>query len=237
MTWSDVYNGSSKTISSLAKGLEIGPGFRPAHRKPMLGRRSLLKGSLLSGSAFFFHFAGVAWPSSLRTQQKDPSRNGKLLGTLAFIDEGPVPVDLPQGSELDGRLYSDLLTLEPENTITLTEKFYIRTRASELLPDPATWQVKLGGLIDRPMNLGIESLGKTAKPMGTHLMECAGNVRLARFGLLSVGSWGGIPVPEILEHAKAKPAAARVLVSGFDRYAHESRTSVPGASRTLTREQ
>src|SRR2546429_703056 len=109
MTWSDVYNGSSKTISSLAKGLEIGPGFRPAHRKPMLGRRSLLKGSLLSGSAFFFHFAGVAWPSSLRTQQKDPARNGKLLGTLDFIDEGPGPLDLPQGSELDGRLYSDLV--------------------------------------------------------------------------------------------------------------------------------
>ena len=230
MTWSDVYNGSSKTISSLAKGLEIGPGFRPAHRKPMLGRRSLLKGSLLSGSAFFFHFAGVAWPSSLRTQQKDPARNGKLLGTLDFIDEGPGPLDLPQGSELDGRLYSDLSTLEPENPITLTEKFYIRTRASELLPDPLTWQVKLGGLIDRPTNLGIESLRKAAKPMGTHLMECAGNVRQAKFGLLSVGEWAGVPVSEILDKAKAKSGTARVLISGFDRYATESRTSIPGAS-------
>ncbi len=203
----------------------------------MLTRRSLLKASLFSGSAFVFDFPGVAWPSSLRTQQKDPSRNGKLLGTLAFIDEGPVPVDLPQGSELDGRLYSDLLTLEPENTITLTEKFYIRTRASELLPDPATWQVKLGGLIDRPMNLGIESLGKTAKPMGTHLMECAGNVRLARFGLLSVGEWAGVLVSEILDQAKAKSRTARVLVSGFDRYASESRTSIPGASWVFSREQ
>ena len=104
----------------------------------MLTRRSLLKASLFSGSAFVFDFPGVAWPSSLRTQQKDPSRNGKLLGTFAFIDEGPVPVDLPQGSELDGRLYSDLSTLEPENPITLMEKFYIRSRASELLPDQGT---------------------------------------------------------------------------------------------------
>ena len=237
MTWSDVYNGSSKKISSLAKGLEIGPGFRPAHRKPMLGRRSLLKGSLLSGSAFFFHFAGVAWPSSLRTQQKDPARNGKLLGTLDFIDEGPGPLDLPQGSELDGRLYSDLSTLEPENPITLTEKFYIRTRASELLPDPLTWQVKLGGLIDRPTNLGIESLRKAAKPMGTHLMECAGNVRQAKFGLLSVGEWAGVPVSEILDKAKAKSGTARVLISGFDRYATESRTSIPGASWAFSPEQ
>src|SRR5947208_4686644 len=96
MTWSDVYNGSSKTISSLAKGLEIGPGFRPAHRKPMLGRRSLLKGSLLSGSAFFFHFAGVAWPSSLRSQQKDPTRNGKLLDYQDYIQDGQGPLEITQ---------------------------------------------------------------------------------------------------------------------------------------------
>src|SRR6266566_5167333 len=119
-------------------------GFSQKIRKPMLSRRSLLKGSLL-GSASLLNSAGVAWPSSLRTQQKDASRNGKLLGTLDFVGESPVPLDIPQGSELDGRLYSDLSTLEPENPITLMEKFYIRSRASELLPDPATWQVKLDG--------------------------------------------------------------------------------------------
>jgi DMSO/TMAO reductase YedYZ molybdopterin-dependent catalytic subunit len=97
--------------------------------------------------------------------------------------------------------------------------------------------MKLGGLIDRPMNLGIESLKKTAKPMGTHLMECAGNVRQARFGLLSVGEWAGVLVSEILDKAKVKSATARVLISGFDRYARESRTSIPGASWAFSREQ
>ena len=201
----------------------------------MLSRRSLLKGSLLFGSAFFLDFAGIAWPSSLRTRQND--RKGKLLGILDFIDESPVPLDTPQGSELDGRLYSNLAKLEPANPITLTENFYIRTRASELLPDPATWQVKLGGLVERPMNLGIAGLRKAAEPMGTHLMECAGNVRQARFGLLSVGEWAGVPVSEILDQAKAKSRTARVLVSGFDRYASESRTSIPGASWVFSPEQ
>jgi len=206
-----------------------------AHRKSLLTRRAWLRASLLFGSAFFFDFAGVAWPSSLRPRQKD--RSGKLLGTLDFIDESPVALGTPQGSELDGRLYSNLAKLEPANPITLTENFYIRTRASELLPDPATWQVKLGGLIDRPMNLGIEGLRKAAKPMGTHLLECAGNVRQARFGLLSVGDWAGVPVSEILEQAKTKSATARVLISGFDRYAAQSRTSIPGASWIFSREQ
>lgn len=203
----------------------------------MLSRRALLKASLVSGSAFFVDFAGVAWPRALRTQQKDPFPNGKLVGTLDFIDENPAPLDIVEGSELDGRLYSDLSTLGPENPITPTERFYIRTCASQLLPDSNRWQVKLGGLVDRPMNLGIESLRKAAKPMGTHVMECAGNVRLARFGLLSVGEWAGVPVSEILDKAKAKAATARVLVSGFDRYSTASRTSIPGASWAFSREQ
>jgi DMSO/TMAO reductase YedYZ molybdopterin-dependent catalytic subunit len=208
-----------------------------AHKKAMLTRRSLLKGSLLSGSVFFFNSAGALWPSSLRTQPKDSPRGGQLLGTLDFIDESPVPLDIAQGSELDGRLYCDLSRLEPENPTTLTEKFYIRTRASELLPEPASWQVKLGGLIERPINLGIEGLRKAAKPMGTHLLECAGNVRLARFGLLSVGDWAGVSVSQILDKAKVKSATARVLISGFDRYATESRTSIPGASWAFSRAQ
>jgi len=195
---------------------------------------------LFSGSALFADFAGIAWTSSLRPRQKDPFANGKLLGllgTLDFVNESPVPLSIPQGSELDGRLYSDLSTLEPQDPITPTGKFYIRTRASQLLPDPASWQVKLGGIVDRPMNLGIESLRKAAKPMGAHLMECAGNVRLAHFGLLSVGDWAGVPLAEILDKAKAKSPAARVLVSGFDQYAEISRTSVPGASWVFSREQ
>src|SRR6516225_3185458 len=60
----------------------------------MLSRRSLLKGSLLFGSAFFLDFAGIAWPSSLRTRQND--RKGKLLRILDFIDESPVPLDTPR---------------------------------------------------------------------------------------------------------------------------------------------
>ena len=195
---------------------------------------------MFSGSALFADFAGIAWTSSLRPRQKDPFANGKLLGllgTLDFVNESPVPLSIPQGSELDGRLYSDLSTLEPQDPITPTGKFYIRTRASQLLPDPASWQVKLGGIVDRPMNLGIESLRKAAKPMGAHLMECAGNVRLAHFGLLSVGDWAGVPLAEILDKAKAKSPAARVLVSGFDQYAEISRTSVPGASWVFSREQ
>lgn len=203
----------------------------------MFSRRSLMKTTLLSGSALAIDSAGFLWPTLFRPQHGDPFSGGKQLGTVDFLNEPPVPLEVPEGSELDGRQYTDLSTLEAADIVTPGEKFYIRTRASVLLPNSSTWQVKLGGLVERPANLAIESLRKTAKPMGAHLMECAGNVRQARFGLLSVGSWAGIPVPEILDRVKAKSAATRILVSGFDRYARESRTSVPGASWIFTREQ
>lgn len=195
---------------------------------------------MLSGGALFANLAdlsGIAWSIPPWSQQSDPFAGGRRLGTVDFINEGSVPLDTPQGSELDGRLYTDLSTLESLDPVTPTEKFYIRTGVSELLPAPNSWQVKVNGLVERPISLEIEHLKKAAKPMGVHLMECAGNVVRARFGLMSVASWTGVPISEILTNAKVKYAATRVLVSGFDRYAHESKTSVPGASWIFPLEQ
>lgn len=205
--------------------------------KAIITRRSLLKATLLSGSGWALDFAGFAWPAPPQPRQKDPLAGGKQVGTVDFVGEPSVPFDVPQGSELDGRLYTDLSALESPDGLIPAERFYIRTRASELLPDSAAWQVKLSGPVERPASLAIESLRKTAKPMGAHLMECAGNVRQARFGLLSVGSWAGIPIAEVLDRVAPKSAGARVLISGFDQYGHPSRTSVPGASWIFTREQ
>ena len=192
---------------------------------------------MLSGGALLADLKGIAWPTPTQSQQTGSFAGGRRLGTVDFINEGPVPLDTPQGSELDGRLYTGLSTLEPQDPITPTEKFYIRTRVSELFPDPTTWQVKVDGLVDRPLNLEVESLKNTARPMGVHVMECAGNVRLARFALISAGNWAGVPVSEILDNAKVKPIATRILVSGFDRYAKESKTSIPGASWIFSLEQ
>lgn len=76
-----------------------------------------------------------------------------------------------------------------------------------------------------------------AQPMGLHLMECAGNSRSAHFGMLSVADWDGIPLQGLLENAKPKVQGTRVLISGFDRYAAESKSSWPGASWIFTLEQ
>lgn len=146
------------------------------------------------------------------------------------MNEGMAPVDTRMGEELDCRLYTDLSRIHENSLVTPSQTFYIRSGASELLPSSAAWTITLDGLVDRPVQLTIESLRRAARPLGRHLMECAGNVRLTRFGLISVADWSGVPVMDVLKGVSPKPGASRILISGFDDYATESRTSVPGAS-------
>src|SRR6267143_1205292 len=202
-----------------------------------VGRRELLRGAVAAGGALLVGFEQLAWPRAIQESTNDPFAKGKLLGSIAFAGEAKVPTETALGAELDGRMYTDLSALSPENRVTPTEKFYIRTRASELLDTQKAWRVSLGGLAGRPFELSIEELRKMAKPRGTHLMECAGNTRSVHFGMMSVADWGGAPVAELLESAKPKAESTRVLISGFDTYATKSASSVPGASWIFTREE
>lgn len=134
------------------------------------------------------------------------------------------------GTELDCRLYTDLSKLTPKNAVTPTADFYVRTGASQLLGEANLSSIKVGGLVRRSMDLNVGDLLKQAKPMGLHVMECAGNDRAVHFGLLSLAEWAGVPLAPIVESAGPTQNASRVLVSGFDKYANASRTSIPGAS-------
>jgi DMSO/TMAO reductase YedYZ molybdopterin-dependent catalytic subunit len=172
-----------------------------------------------------------------RVEQDDVFAGGKQLGTVDFIDEGRPEMDTPVGEELDGRLFTDLSTMRFGEEVTPTEHFYVRTRASQLLPTTNSWTVKIGGFVENASSLSIEELRRRAKPMGFHLMECSGNARFAHFGLISVTKWTGVSLADVLGGVKAKATANRVLISGFDQYHMESTSSIPGASWIFPQEE
>ncbi len=217
----------------LAKHSSTGSGV-DAELKENVTRRALLRAGLICGGALLTCFDEIAWAKPSLEQEKGAFASGKLLGLVDFADERAVQMDTAFGAELDGRLYTDLSTLAASDPVTPTAKFYIRTRASGLLPEAKSWQISVDGLVRQTSRLLIADLKRAAKQMGLHLMECAGNVRQARFGMISVGNWAGVPLTEILDNAKVKPEATRVLISGFDRYVAASATSVPGASWVFT---
>jgi DMSO/TMAO reductase YedYZ molybdopterin-dependent catalytic subunit len=194
----------------------------------------------------------AARPSGL-----DALTGGEFLGRVEFANEGRVEMDTAFGSELDGRLFTALDGINEKSLVTPEEKFYLRTRASKLLPDPAGWKIDVDGLRSlakapragndsvaaeaaTPNDVPKQGRGKLAitvaqlrereKPLGLHLLECAGNTRAAHFGMISVGEWAGVALGPLLEELTPLPGATRVLVNGFDQYAANSVTSTPGAS-------
>ena len=145
-------------------------------------------------------------------------------GIVEFSGEGKPRMETALGSELDGRLYTDLGDLTPNSLVTPVSRFYVRTRASKLLRTDK-WVIRVRAR-HRSGSLSLSELRRAAKPLGPRLLECAGNSRGAHFGMISVAEWNGVLVSRILQDFDI---SAHVLISGFDHYERESRTSNPGA--------
>ena len=173
--------------------------------------------------------SGVCWGGRFQGE--------KQLGIVPFVGESGAPLDTLLGDGLDARMYSDLSALSPETPLLPSEKFYVRTRASELLEGEGSWRIKVGGLVVKSADLTMADLKAMTKPMGLHLMECAGNARSTRFGLLGVADWAGAAITEVLGRVQAKAEGKRVMVSGFDSYPGKAVTSLPGADWIFTQEE
>ena len=211
-------------------GQKVSERVSRATRRQFLRATTLTAGNILVG----LEQLRALEPFWLRPSPVFPE--DKLLGTVPFVGESSVPLDTLMGDGLDARMYSDLSTLSAETPLLPTEEFYLRTRASELLDSGTPWRIKIGGLVDKPAELELADLKSLARPMGLHLMECAGNTRATRFGLLSVADWTGAPIADVLDRIRAKPEAHQVMVSGFDTYPGKAVTSLPGADWIFTRQ-
>ncbi len=212
-----------------------GKAMNGAANRP--SRRSFLRASLMGSGAFLTGFDKLTGLTEFSGNKKINSFDGgMLLGLLEFVGESRVPLNSVIGAGLDARLYTNLSAFTRERSVTPTEEFYLRTSASELLESDKPWSIQVRGLVEQPMDLSLDELKSSAKPMGLHLMECSGNARATRFGLISVADWAGTPISALLE-AKAKLQTDHAIISGFDEYPKSSLTSVPGAEWMFTLEQ
>jgi DMSO/TMAO reductase YedYZ molybdopterin-dependent catalytic subunit len=208
-----------------------------ADSKTTLTRRQMLKNSVTAGGVALLGFRNLPALFSDEGAKGGVFGGGRYLGLVEFSGEDRMPMETPLGDGLDGRLYTDLSSLTRDSATIPNERFYVRTRASELLDIRKPWVIKVSGLVNKPREIGMPELGKMARPAGVHLMECAGNVRLAHFGMLSVADWAGAQVSEVLDLSRVDQTASHVLISGFDRYPVASSTSVAGASWIFTLEE
>lgn len=198
-----------------------------------LNRREFMGG--LAGAVMLYvldpraaHAAAVDGLSATGARLQD----GRMLDQLRFVKEGNAPVNQAMGECLEGRLYTDLSTLQPDALVTPTEAYYLRTRTPDKLDLSQPWTIRMDGLVASEVTVTMDDLKQMRVPCGTHVMECSGNGAFGHFGMLSCASWAGAPIGEVFKKVSPLPAATHVLVSGFDEYSTvaEGTISIPGCS-------
>jgi DMSO/TMAO reductase YedYZ molybdopterin-dependent catalytic subunit len=182
--------------------------------------------------------AGGCTPESGRATPVAPSAKSEAKEIIPFVRDAEAPLDAVLGEGLDGRFFTDLSTLTAETLITPTDRFFIRTRCSELVDTAAPWKIRIAGLVKEERFVSLEELKPLVRPAGTHVMECSGNAAGGGFGMLGATTWSGVPVSRVLGMVHPLPEGARVRIAGFDSYPRPSEhRSVPGASWIFTPEQ
>jgi sulfite dehydrogenase len=164
----------------------------------------------------------------------------RLLGGLAWAaqDESALLAGRPL-VRYPGKTDLILLTSRPpqletplkyfENAITPNEAFYVRYH----IPPPtsvdlSTWRLKIGGHVDKPLELSLDDLQRTfTRASIVAVNQCSGNGRgyfAPRVfggqwanGAMGNAEWTGVRLRDLLSMAGIKPGAVDMSFNGLDR--------------------
>ena len=185
------------------------------NRRGFLRTLGLAAGGGLWGSRF------LGWPQSAWGADEDSLLAGRPL------------VRYPEKTDLI------LLTSRPpqletpmkyfESPITPNEAFYVRYHISPpTTVDLSTWRLKIGGHVDRPLELSMDDLQSKFTPASiVAVNECSGNGRgyfSPRIfggqwanGAMGNAEWTGVRLRDILSMAAVKQGSVEVSFNGLDR--------------------
>src|SRR5919198_6265344 len=159
-------------------------------------RRDVLKGSL-----------AVAGLSVLPEWVLPALAQGETL--VPFTD---IPDNVRWETPPDRRLL-DVPTID--GPFTPKDKFATTQHYGHPTIDPATFQLKVTGLVERPQSLSLDQLKKMGSTELIAGFECSGN-RGPVQGLCGNGRWTGVPLKAVLDSAGVKAAAREFVFFGAD---------------------
>jgi DMSO/TMAO reductase YedYZ molybdopterin-dependent catalytic subunit len=107
-----------------------------------------------------------------------------------------------------------------------TELFFVRNHFQSPDLDARDWRLRVGGAVERPIELDLDSIKAMRSTTFTAVVECAGNGRVYyvppkeglqwQNGAVGNAAWTGVLLREILEMAGVKRTAREVLLAGAD---------------------
>jgi DMSO/TMAO reductase YedYZ molybdopterin-dependent catalytic subunit len=122
-------------------------------------------------------------------------------------------------------------------------RFYVRNHFQIPLLESGEWRLEVGGLVDRPLRLGLRDLRTMRTQSLVVTLECAGNGRSLLqpraegeqwgLGAVSTAEWTGVPLVEVLDRAGLDPGACEVVFRGADRGTVDSSTTPVRFERSL----
>ena len=112
-------------------------------------------------------------------------------------------------------------------TITPNDRFFVRWHwpfPTEI--DPAIWRLRLDGLVERPLALGLADLARLPRAEVVAVNQCAGNSRGLfaprvagaqwAHGAMGNARWTGVRLKDVLDRAGVRAGAVAVRFSGLD---------------------
>ena len=185
---------------------------------PSLDRRRWLRRAAAAGLL-------AALPGCAR-RLPEPPADGEMLRF-----PGKVPMralnDSPPNLETPWRFYRD--------DLTPNDAFFVRWHL-QFIPttvDLRTWRLKVGGHVERPLELSMDELRRMAATSLVAVNQCSGNSRGLFEPRVPGGQWGngamgnarwtGVPLRDLLRRAGVRDGAIDVTFAGLDRSGYADR--------------
>jgi DMSO/TMAO reductase YedYZ molybdopterin-dependent catalytic subunit len=138
---------------------------------------------------------------------------------LPVLAQGEVPVaftDIPENVRWEtppDRRTLDVRTIE--GPFTPAGKFATTQHYGHPVVDPATYKLKVSGLVNSPKSFSLDDLKKMGNSELVAGFECSGN-RGPLQGLCGNGKWTGVPLKAVLDAAGVKASAREFVFYGAD---------------------
>ena len=161
-------------------------------------RRDILRGGLAAAGLGVLGIPDWALPALAQSETVVP-----------FTD---IPENIKWETPPDRRLL-DVRTIE--GPFTPRDKFATTQHYGHPDVDPATFKLKVSGLVDRPKALSLDDLKKMSATDLVAGFECSGN-RGPVQGLCGNGKWTGVPLKTVLDAAGVKASAREFVFFGAD---------------------
>jgi DMSO/TMAO reductase YedYZ molybdopterin-dependent catalytic subunit len=161
-------------------------------------RREILKGSLAVAGLSLLGVPDWAIPAMAE---------GATLVPFTDMPENVVTVTDAERRIIDVR--------KIDGAFTPRDQFFTTQHYGHPQVDPATYRLKITGLVDKPRSYSLDDLRRMGGAELVAGFECSGNRRPLQ-GLCSNGKWTGIRLKTLLDQAGVKSEAREIVLFGAD---------------------